>query len=196
MSEKAKNREVELVKSLRKGDLDAFEQLYNLYNKKLFYFAKGYLKTTEDAEELVQEVFIKIWENRSKLKEYLSFNAFLYTITYNSILKFFRKRGRERRHIEEAALHMNSMSNETVTEVEYNSLIELMDKKVESMPEKRRNIFKLSRQEGLSNQEIATKLHISKKTVENQIYQSLKFLRKEMVDESILTILFIALFIS
>ncbi len=91
---------------------------------------------------------------------------------------------------------MNSMSNETVTEVEYNSLIELMDKKVESMPEKRRNIFKLSRQEGLSNQEIATKLHISKKTVENQIYQSLKFLRKEMVDESILTILFIALFIS
>ena len=97
MASNIKQREVELVKQLRKGDLAAFDSLFNTYNKKLFYFAKGYLKSTEDAEGLVQEVFIKIWENRSTLKEHLSFNSYLYTITYNSILKFFRKKGREKK---------------------------------------------------------------------------------------------------
>ncbi len=92
-----KNADYELVKSLKKGDLFAFDQLFSKYSKKLYYFAKGYLGSKEDAEGLVQEVFLLVWDKRKELKEHLSFNAFLYTVTYNAIRKYFRKKAREKK---------------------------------------------------------------------------------------------------
>lgn len=196
MRENAKNGDVEYVKALRKGDLNAFNKLFEKYNKKLYYFAKGYLRSAEDAEGLVQEVFIKIWESRANLKDHLSFNAFLFTITYNAVLKHFRKAGRERKHLEQALLYKEDFSDETSAPVEYSELLERTNSAIDKIPEKRREVFKLSRQSGLSNAEIAEQLQISKKTVENQLYQSLKFLREELKDESLLIILFFALFLS
>ena len=96
MPEKNKNTDQLLVKALRKGDFKAFEALFFKYNKNLYYFAKGHLGSSEDAEGLVQEVFIKIWEKREDLKEYLSFNSYIFTITFKAILKYLseaEKRG-------------------------------------------------------------------------------------------------------
>ena len=81
MSEEFSNTDQKLVESLKKGDWFAFDQLFAKYSKKLYYFAKNYLDSKEDAEGLVQEVFLKIWEKRKELKEHLSFNAYIYTIT-------------------------------------------------------------------------------------------------------------------
>lgn len=196
MRHNAKNGDAEYVKALRKGDLNAFNQLFEKYNKKLYYFAKGYLRSPEDSEELVQEVFLKIWETRENLKDQLSFNAFLFTITYNAVLKHFRKAGRERKHLEQALLYSDKSSEDTSSFIEYSELLDITNEAIEKIPEKRREIFKLSRQTGLSNGEIAEQLQISKKTVENQIYQSLKFLREQLKDESLVMILFFTLFIS
>lgn len=195
MKKKSRDTDQQLLKSLRKGDLFAFDQLFAKYSKKLYYFAKGYLDSKEDAEGLVQEVFIKIWEKRKELKEHLSFNAYLYTITFNAIRKFFRKKAREKKYLESYLENFDGTHNEPAMDIEYKSLRELADKAIEKLPKRRKEIFILSRNEGLSNEEIASRLHISKNTVENQMTQALKFLREQLGKETILSILFYYLFI-
>ena len=190
-----KNADYELVKSLKRGDLFAFDKLFSKYSKKLYYFAKGYLGSKEDAEGLVQEVFLMVWNKRKELKEHLSFNAFLYTVTYNAIRKYFRKKAREKKYLDRFLVDYDGKYNKTVTDIEYNNLLELANEAIEKLPEKRKLIFQLSRHKGLSNIEIAKRLDISKKTVENQIHSALKFLREQFGKETLLTILFYWLFI-
>ncbi len=195
MSEKANHTDRQLVESLKKGDLFAYDQLFAKYSKKLYYFAKSYLDSKEDAEGLVQEVFLKIWEKRKELKEHLSFNAYLYTVTYNAIRKYFRKKTREKKYLDNYFENFNETHNETVMDIEYNNLRELADKAIEKLPKKRKVIFLLSRNEGFTNEEIANHLHISKNTVENQMTQALRLLRQQLGKETILSILFYYLFI-
>ncbi len=189
------NADYKLVKSLKKGDLFAFDKLFSKYSKKLYYFAKGYLGSKEDAEGLVQEVFLMVWDKRKELKEHLSFNAFLYTVTYNAIRKYFRKKAREKKHLDKFLEDYDGTHNKMVTDIEYNNLLELANKAIEKLPEKRKIVFQLSRHKGLSNMEIAKRLDISKKTVENQIHSALKFLREQFGKETLFTLLFYYLFI-
>ena len=95
------SNDIELVKDLKKGDIIAFEKLFYRYGSKLLYFAKGYLESEEDAKGIIQDVFMKIWENRENLKENQSFNAYLFTITYNFIRMYYRKKYREEKKIRE-----------------------------------------------------------------------------------------------
>ncbi|MFO7853474.1 MAG: RNA polymerase sigma-70 factor [Bacteroidota bacterium] len=193
--EQKENTDYNLVKSLKKGDLFAFDKLFSKYSKKLYYFARSYLGSSEDAEGMVQEVFLLIWNKREELKEHLSFNAFLYTVTYNAIRKYFRKKEREKRHLDKFLEDYEGKHNRTVTDIEYNNLLELANKAIEKLPERRKLIFKLSRYKGLTNKEIAEKLNISKKTVENQIRSALKFIRDQLGKETLFTLLFYYLFI-
>jgi len=170
----------QLVESLKKGDLQAFDKLYSQYSKKLFYFARGYLQSKEDAEGLVQEVFITIWGKRKTLRKDLCFDAYLYTITFNAIRKHFRSKSREKKYIERFSEDSPVNYDGLHSEIEYNNLRERADIAIEKLPQRRKCIYMLSREEGLSNKEIAQKLNISKKTVENQIHLSLKFLREEL----------------
>ena len=190
-----KNADYKLVKSLKKGDLFAFDQLFSKYSKKLYYFAKGYLGSKEDAEGLIQEVFLLVWDKRKELKEHLSFNAFLYTVTYNAIRKYFRKKARAKKYLDKFLEDYDGKHNKTIADIEYNNLQELANKAIEKLPEKRKLIFQLSRHKGLTNMEIARKLNISKKTVENQIHTALIFLREQFGKEILFTPFFYWLFI-
>jgi len=194
MKEQRDNEDRQLVESLKKGDPYAFSKLFQKYSKKLYYFAKGYLNSKEDAEGLVQEVFLTVWNKRKELKEHLSFNSFLYTVTYYAICNYFRKKTREKKHLGQFLKDFDGKHFETEAEIEYNNLCELANKAIDKLPQKRRDIYLLSRQDGLTNQEIATRLKISKKTVENQIHQSLKFLKEQLGKETILTLIFYYLF--
>lgn len=183
----------ELVKDLKRGDVIAFEKLFFKYGSKLLYFAKGYLESEEDAKGMVQDVFLKIWENRENLKEDQSFSAYLFTITYNFIRMYYRGKYREERKIKEYHYATQDVI-EIESEIELDNLSEIIDKAIEQLPERRKLIFRLSRKEGLSNNQIAHKLSISKKTVENQITQAIKFLREQIQDKSLAIILFCYLF--
>jgi len=185
--------EFELVKDLKKGDVLAFEKLFSSYSKKLLYFAKGYLESEEDAKSMVQDVFLKVWENRSNLKLDQSFNSYLFTIAFNFIRMYYRKKYREDRKIKEYQYTASDVY-EIDGEIEFDELAEIIDNAIEQLPEKRRLIFRMSREEGLSNDQIANKLSISKKTVENQITHALKFLRNKIQDKSIAILLFFYLF--
>ena len=89
----------DMVESLQKGDVEAFDLIYEKYSGRLFNFGLKYLKSSDEAEELVQSVFLKIWENHQRLKKELYFKAYLFTIAYNDICKFFRRKNYLRKFI-------------------------------------------------------------------------------------------------
>lgn len=185
--------EKEWVKALINGDLDAFEHLFNKYYKKIYHFAKGYLKNEEDAEDLLQEVFAKVWESRKDIKEHLSFNSFIYTITYHAILKFFRSKGREKKYLDQYSNKIEKFVDDTDHKIDYQLVLDQIMHYLEEVPERRRRIFIMSRFEGITNDKIAEELNISRKTVENHIHKVLKFLRKQ--NEQLFLLLFICLFL-
>jgi len=172
--------EKELIRQLKKGDLFAYDTIYRKYSTKLLYFTLGYVKVQEDAEEIVQEVFLILWRNHKQLDEGLSFNSYLFTITYNAIRKSFRKQGREKKYLDGYLQGFDEKDIDTLSQIEFKDLLTEVSEIVETFPERRKEIFRLSREQHLSNQEIAEKLNISKKTVENNITEALRILREKM----------------
>jgi RNA polymerase sigma-70 factor (ECF subfamily) len=159
----------------------------------LYRFALGYLKSEAEAEELVQEVFTKIWEKRADLKKELSFKSFLFTIAFNIIRKHFRTKAHLFEYFKTGFFSEPDM--QTSQKITYDSLYQYITELVNQLPERRKEIFLKSRFEGLSIKEIAEKLKISHKTVENQLTDALKFIRTNLNRENIPVILFFFLFI-
>jgi len=184
--------EPQLVKSLSKGNLLAFNTLFKEYSGRLYRFAYGYLKSEAESEELVQEVFTKIWEKRSELKKELSFKSYLFTIAFNIIRKHFRTR----KYISEYFKFRiwDDLDMETSQKITYDSLYQYITELVNQLPERRKEVFIKSRFEGLSIKEIAEELKISHKTVENQLTDALKFIRANFKRENIFLILLFMLF--
>jgi RNA polymerase sigma-70 factor (family 1) len=183
-----------LVRNLSKGNLLAFNSLYKDYSGRLYRFAFGYLKSEAEAEELVQEVFTIIWEKRGTLKCELSFKSFLFTIAVNIMRKHFRTKVYLNEYFRKG--NVNDLDMQTTLKVNYDSLYQYLTELVNKLPEKRKAIFIMSRFKGLSIKEIASVLNISHKTVENQLTEALRFLRKNLNKEGIHALLFFILFIS
>jgi RNA polymerase sigma-70 factor (family 1) len=194
MSFQAFSEESQLVKSLAGSNILAFNALYKGYSNRLYRFAYGYLKSKGEAEELVQEVFLKIWDKRKDLKEELSFRSFLFTIAFNMIRRHFRTKVQLNKYFQ--TLKSEDQDNITVQNINYNSLHKYITELVDLLPDRRREIFIKSRFEGLSIQEIARELNISHKTVENQLSDAIKFIRTRINNESLAILLFFILFIS
>jgi RNA polymerase sigma-70 factor (ECF subfamily) len=193
LENKRLDTEHELIKKLKRGHLAAFNQLFYAYSSRLYYFAHGYLKSKEDAEELVQDVFTKVWEKRTALDENLSFKAYLFTIAFNAIKKHFRSQALLTRYFD--YLESNPPENLSPNDVDYLSLKALVDELVNRMPEKRKAVFEKSRYEGKNTKEISEEMSISKSTVENHLNQALRYLRQHLNEKYIPGILFSILFL-
>jgi RNA polymerase sigma-70 factor (family 1) len=189
-----KEDESHLVHNLSKGNLLAFNTLYKKYGERLYRFALAYLKSKEEAEELVQEVFTKIWEKRSDLKKELSFKSFLFTIAFNIIRKHFRTKAYLSEYFKSGISDDSDM--QTSQKITYDSLYQYISELVNQLPRRRKEIFIKSRIEGHSVKEIADELNISHKTVENQLTDALKFIRTKLNSENIPVLLFFILFVS
>lgn len=171
------NKIQELVRKLRSGDQSAFKVLYTYYGKKLYFLGKKYNLSQEDNSEIIQEVFLKIWQKRKEINPEYSFNAFVITIAKNLVFNKIRKSAYERNYL--SSLYRSDYEhNETEKSVVYSDLENIALKAIEELPPKRKQIFKLSRETGMSNQEIAESLNISKSTVENHMNKCLKFIRQ------------------
>lgn len=187
----------ELIKLLKKGDMAAFDAIYNQYCHKLHQFVFMYLKQEEDAEEVVQEVFIKIWESREKVDVYLSFESFLFTIAYNSTMSLLRKRVSETKSREYLkSLQKIETEEKVIDEIQYNELNNKVQSLLEQLSPRQSEIYLLSREEGLSHKEIAIKLNISESTVNNHLVTILKFLKSNIDSSLFINSLFIFLFLS
>lgn len=179
-----------LIDKVKEGDSKAFEELYYKYSEKLYYFVIRYLKTKEDTEGLLQEIFIKIWENRASLKKGLSFNAYLFTIARNAVFNLHRKSLNENAYKEYLRNYLDEYHNKTENDIILSDMKSRIDKKIEKLPPQRKLIFQLSRNEGLSYREISDKLKISEKTVEAHIRLALKTLRAAVNSEIFLPLIF------
>jgi len=184
----------ELVDNLRYGDLVAFDLIFEKYGDKLFGFALTYLKSREETEELVQNVFLKIWENRKNLKKKSSLKSYLFTIAYHNMCRLFR----EKQIHEKFTKEILASGNRTVNleeQLEYKSTLEQVNRLIERLPEKQKIIFLKSRKEGKSNKEIADEMNLAPGTVDNQISAAIKFLRKNLSEGSFAILLYFAIFL-
>jgi RNA polymerase sigma-70 factor (ECF subfamily) len=185
----------ELVKLLKKGDMAAFDAIYTMYCHKLHGFVMRYLKQQEDAEGIVQEVFIKIWEARSKIDIYQSFESFLFTIAYNTTISLLRKRVSESKSREylKTVQQIDSADN-VIDELQYQELNDQVRSVLEQITPRQKEIYLLSREEGLKHKEIAQQLNISENTVKNHLVTTLKFLRSKIDNNLTVNILCLCLF--
>lgn len=167
-----------LLLAIKCDDPDAFKKLFFRYRLKVYYFAFRFLRNKEEAEEVVQEVFIRIWNNRKQLNEALSFNSYLFTITKNFIFNLNRDKINHQAFIDFILPYCSETENNTEEAVISNDLELHLKEAIENLPPKRKLIFKKSREEGLSYPQIASELNISEKTVEAQIHLALKWLKK------------------
>lgn len=162
-----------LLSRIAAGDNEAFKTLFEMFYPKVKIFLVKFLKDENIAEDISQDIFVKIWTYREALPDIRSFNTYLYRMTRNAALNHLRGN-----HSKIDISKMSVLDDKDI-EAEYQTkekelLIRLT---VEHMPPQRQRIFKMSREQGLSNDDIALKLGISKKTVENNITLALKDLR-------------------
>ena len=173
----------ELVEKLQKGDVNAFDQVYLKYAERLYAFSLKYLNSKEECEELVQSVFLKVWENQKRLKSDTSFKSFLFTIAYNEICNLFRQRSYLRKFIEKSLISNHEASGETEAQIDALFVQEQVNRIIAKLPGKQRIIFVKSRQEGKSTKDIANELGLSEGTVDNYLSESLKFIRKQLEEK-------------
>ena len=185
--------EVDWIHALKGGNLKAFNQLFDHYGKRLLHFSLRYLKSAQDAEEIVQEVFLKIWNNREELSVEKSFESYLFTIAKNGILNTIRKSKSEQAYLNYAKLHPgeNVLLDQ---ELNFRELEKAYKEAINQLSPRRKEIYLLSREQSLSNAEIAKKLNISVKTVENQMTSTLFEIKKYLRTLGFSGIIFFELF--
>lgn len=153
--------------------------LFNHYGGKLYNMSFAYLKSKEEAEEIVQDVLLKLWQNRGKIDISGFLEGYLFKMTKNLLLNRIRTKSRKGIYTEELQFDIaGSMRTDQSLLLEDMQIF--LAKAIHGMPSKRQVIFKMSRIEGLSNKQIALKLGLSEKTVENQIGRAIKYLRSYM----------------
>lgn len=186
----------DLLLLIKEGDMVAFYHIYERYCKRLYGFVLRYIKQEQDAEEIVQEVFIKIWEARDKIDVYSSFESFIFTIAYNSTISMFRKRTKEKKYLE----HLRSIQQiekapDLTDEIHFNELNDQVQTLLNELTPRQKEIFQLSREKGLSHEEIAKKLNITVNTVKKHMVNTLAFLKSHLDTNMITSLLFIYLFL-
>jgi len=161
------------------GDRNAFEEAFRMYYAPLCAFAVQYVKDQDVAEDLVQDLFVRIWQDREKINVSTSLKSYLFASVRNRALNAMKVSARMRPLDEQNIGHVADSDRD---EAEYTDRSTRVLAAIELLPEERRKVFKLSRNEGLKYHEIAARLGISIKTVENQMGKALKTLRAELAD--------------
>ena len=165
------------LEAMRSGDHDAYREIYIHYIDSVTDFLKMLTKSPEDAEEIAQDVFVSLWEKRDKIDPSKNIRGYIYTYARNAVLNYFKHKKVEDKYMRFAAnaVQRYETSDDIVIARETELLIMIA---VERMPAQRRRVFQMSRFEGLSNDEIAMRLNISKNTVENHITTAVKDIRR------------------
>jgi RNA polymerase sigma-70 factor (ECF subfamily) len=172
--------ETDIVKQLAFIDLRSFETLFRQYYQMLCGYAFKFVYDADTAEEIVQDLFYKLWEKRSELHINTSVKSYLFSAVHNRCLKYIEHRNVENKYRNYYLLHQSEIDNESGDANSVGELQEIINHTLESLPDRCRRIFSLSRFEGLRYHEIAQKLSISVKTVEANMGKALKLLRKNL----------------
>lgn len=178
----------ELAILLTGNDEQAFRELYFRYKDKLWHYAFSFLKSEEECNDIIQEIFIRFWELRTFIDPELSISSFLYTMTKNRILNYFRDMDVEMQVKKALALKLPVETDSTEAEVIYTEYQQILTDAIEQLPPQRKRIFNMSRIENKSHKEIAAQLGISVSTVQEHISESLRFIKTYFTKHTDLTL--------
>ena len=184
------------LSKLKNGDHDAFKMVFEQYCERLFQFSYSYLKSREAAEDIVQEVFIKIWRNRNGIRTDASFQSYLFKITLNTVREYFNKLTKSNELKHELVLGLTDNSQNMDDVLDYQILLDKLEGFIENMPNKRKEAFVKKKIEGKSLKEIASEMGITTKAVEYHITEAMKFLKTEFEGLKINGLIFYHLFLS
>lgn len=173
----SKKTDKELVIRLTDDDETAFTELYIRYKNKMYAFCFTFLKSADETEDLVQELFTNIWESHRFINPDLSFSSYLYTIAHNRMVNYFRNVNIENK-VKSILSEIIPQTEETIeSEMIYEDYQTILKQAILQLPPQRQRIFNLSREENLSHREIAQQLGISVYTVQEHISESLRFIK-------------------
>lgn len=180
-----------LVQDISNGCENAFRKIYDRYHIQMFYIAKKYVKDSSLAEDVVQEIFVKVWEKRQKLDHVNSIKSYLFTMVRNHVLNTLRDRKSELISISMVKEEKLPLNNSTEEKLQYREYEAVLMRGVGELSGRKREVFELRTKEGLTNLEVAELLKIHVRTVKTHYYNSSKFIRTYLKNHAgILLILF------
>lgn len=191
MTAEVKDISRSLVVSLKQGSQTAFNAIYSAYSHRLYSYCYKFCRTAEDAEEIVQDTFVRLWNNRMTIDNDTSLNNLLFTISYRLVVNAWRKRLTDPAYI--ASLEGKEQiadSSRTDHSVEYDEFTLRVNQLIDRLPPAQRKIVRLSKIEDMPNKKIAAMMGISEQTVKNQLSQGLKLLRRQLGNVSLSLLLF------
>lgn len=176
-----KNQDINgVVEALRKGDRKAFKTVIESYYNEIYWYAKSLSRDESLAKDIVQEVFFKLWKKRNKIKEGTIIKGWLYTSVRNKFLDHIKKYRKETYLFEtDYADTLDQIVTKEYQE-DLKHKVKMVEKEIEKLPNKCHQVFRLSKKEGLTNNEIAEHLGVSIKTVEGHLTKALNVLRKKL----------------
>ncbi len=183
-----------IIAELSRDNEASLKELFNYYYPRLYNFSRSFLKIEDGIDDILQEVFVKIWQKRKKINSAATFNSLIFTITRNLLLNELRSRLNNENLKDRIQGLSLAKEYSSMEQIEYSDLKGKVDKLVSELPARQKEIFILSRTEGLSHKEIAEKLGIKTKTVEYHITQSVRYLKEKLREMGIMSLLYFYLF--
>lgn len=184
------HNEKELFALAAEGDQVAFTQIFDHYMPRIYAYLIKYTKSETLAQDITQDVFTKLWVNRKDLAHIHSHASYVFTTAFRFSVSQRRKNMRETALIKAYNSSNPSESNITEETIEYNESNHLLQEAIDQMPPQRKLIYKLSKEEGLSYDEIAERLHLSRNTVKNTLVEASQSIRKFMEENAVAVLAF------
>ena len=181
------------ILQLSRGDETAFAQLFNKYSDKLFSFIVSISGSNEIAEDVVQDVFLKVWQMGQGLANIENFDSYLFRMAHNHALNVIKRRAKEILVLAEIAGRSEASKAETFFDLEYKEIQRFYKKAIEKLPPQQKLVITMSRENGLKQQEIARRLNISVATVKCHMTEALRSLRKESYNSDPIVIIYFLL---
>jgi RNA polymerase sigma-70 factor (ECF subfamily) len=174
-----------LISELKKDSQKALNSIYQMYAKRLYAFCLQYNKSTEDAEEAVQDVFVKLWTNRKNIRQEETLRSLLFIMVRHHLINAYRSRLNSPIYEDYVNCQEELTANDPQQHLEYEDFVRQLEDTLKKLPVTQQRIIELSRMQQLNNKEIAIKLSLSEQTVKNQLSLGLKTLREELNKVSI-----------
>lgn len=187
--------EQDVLAKIAEGDQYAFTLLFKSYQQYIFVYGRKLTRSDEMAEEIVQDVFLKLWINREVLKSVDNIGAYLNTLTKNHSLNVLRKLARAAKSDEQVKMRATELDNSTVQQLNYNETKQMIDEVVAKLPEQQRRVYTYCHIEGMKYEEVAAEMNISARTVQAHMTQALKKIREHLRDHAVAYPLLAAIFL-
>jgi RNA polymerase sigma-70 factor (ECF subfamily) len=176
-----------LLRQLAEGDRNAFRTLYDLHGDKLFSYTMRLTESKQIAEDVLQDVFIKVWQHRESLKEIRSFDAWLYTLAKNQVMNGFKRANLERLILTGIKYATKEACDPVTQSINYKETNRFLQEAINLLPPQQKKIYQLRQDQGMKTREIAQQLNISPLTVKKHVAQAVRTIRLMLEKQTGLT---------